>query len=369
MSVPSLRRVLAASAVVSIGGLTAVPTVVPSSTPSASGTVLVRVADDQPIAGVAVEAYADATLATHVGGCTTGDDGTCTVDGLAPGTVWLVAASGPPSGTHLPLDTVTTTFEGEVRYAVSVDVPDVATATDPPVEAPPIVLRRVDPALRAACGLRVRLVFDLSSSVSPAEAELLRMAAIGFVDALTGTPTEIAVGSFATSAPAAGNADLGFTSVATPGGALGVRAAIAALTPPAGDDGFTNWDAGLRAAAAAPGARADVVVVLTDGSPTVMGVPAVYPPVVTDLDQIAAGVRAANALKVQGIRVVAVGVGDAFEVAAPNLVAISGPVEGSDVTRTSFAGLPAVFAGLAGALCPTPEPPTPPAPPEPEPAP
>ena len=54
----------------------------------------------------------------------------------------------------------------------------------------------------------VRLVVDLSTSLSPEEAEMVRMAAIGFVDALVGEPIEIGVSSFATDAPAAGNVDL-----------------------------------------------------------------------------------------------------------------------------------------------------------------
>ena len=132
------------------------------------------------------------------------------------------------------------------------------------------------------------------------------------------------------------------------------KAATSTLTPPAGDDGFTNWDAALRAARTAPGGAPDLVVVLTDGNPTVWGVPVVTATVVTGLDQIVAGVRAANALKAHGTRVVAIGVGDAFEVAATNLAAISGPSAGADYSLTSFAGLPETLARLAGQLCPVP---------------
>lgn len=400
MSAPSLRRALVASAAVSIGGMLAVPSAavavdagtpadtcpVPLEEPTAvvppgpdSDPVVVAAAPatdavgsdvevvvqggpDEPVAGVVVEASpADPADPAVVGSaeCTTADDGTCTLPDLPPGTYELTVVATPADGPYEPIEVIATTLDGEVPYTVTVEIPDPPTAE--PVEAPPLVVRYVNPELPAACGLRVRLVFDLSTSLSPEEAELVRMAAIGFVDALAGSPLEIAVASFATDAPAAGNVDLGYTSVATPGGALGVRAAIAALAPPSGGDGFTNWDAALHAALAAPGGVPDLVVMLTDGNPTVWGVPAVTATVVTGLDQIVAGVRAANALKAHGTRVVAIGVGDAFEVAATNLAAISGPSAGADYSVTSFAGLPETLARLAGELCPPepePEPPS-----------
>jgi len=110
----------------------------------------------------------------------------------------------------------------------------------------------------------------------------------------------------------------------------------------------------------------DVVVLFTDGNPTVYGVPAVFPPVLTGLDQVEGGVLSANAVKAAGIRVLAVGVGDLADIAPVNLQAVSGPVENSDYAITTFADVQRVFRSLADALCPKPQEPEVPVVTEPE---
>src|SRR5690606_11801039 len=121
------------------------------------------------------------------------------------------------------------------------------------------------------CGLDVAMVGDLSNSVTedPALFEQHKEAAYDFIDALTGTPSSIAVYTFASLAPAqgAGNGNFPLTSVATPDGANAIKAHIDGMTQPPTGGGGTNWDRGFHQVAES-GEQYDVVVFLTDGQPT-----------------------------------------------------------------------------------------------------
>src|SRR5699024_9302242 len=94
------------------------------------------------------------------------------------------------------------------------------------------------------CGVDMALVVDLSNSVTeatwsrPSLLPQYKAAATEFVDALSGTPSRIAVHTFATNAPAndVPNAGLPLTSVATSTGAIAVRNKISALQETANDD-------------------------------------------------------------------------------------------------------------------------------------
>jgi hypothetical protein len=294
-----------------------------------------------PLAGATLRAYTDSSLTTAVGECTTGADGACSIAGLDAGTYWVASVGAPPGGVYSSIDRVTTSIDGEVPYAKAV------TVGEADAETRPFVFRRADPTMPEQCGARVALVYDLSSSVSPDEAAVMKQNSKAFVDALAGTASSIAIHSFATTAPAVANTDHDFVEVGTPAGAALVKQAIDALAGASGDDGYTNWDAALRAVPPS----ADVAVVFTDGNPTVFGVPPVFPPVMTGLDQIEAGVASANTVKARGTRVIAVGIGDVNDISARNLQAISGPVEGSDFAITTFADLGRVFHRLADDLC------------------
>ncbi|MFA5886051.1 MAG: vWA domain-containing protein, partial [Acidimicrobiia bacterium] len=260
--------------------------------------------------------------------------------------VYHVAPAGdPPGGSFRRLGTVTTSLDAAGPYA------DVVAVDEGTPTTRRFAFRRTNPPFPARCGVRVTLLYDLSGSIDATEAARMKDASLAFVDALAGTPSAIAVASFATDAPAARNANLAPTAVDTTTGVSTVKAAIAALDPPTGDARYTNWDAALRAVVG----QSDIVVLFTDGNPTVHGVPAEFPPVQTGLDQIDAGVVSANAVKAAGARMLAVGVGNVDEVAPDNLAAVSGPVEGSDYAITTFADVGTVFRSLADALCPKPE--------------
>lgn len=184
-----------------------------------------------------------------------------------------------------------------------------------------------NPGLPPQCGLRVALVVDLSGSVGRYITEM-RGAASTFVDSLTGTPSSVALFTFADNAPAVTGANLGLTPVSTPAGAQTVKNRIATYT--AGFD--TNWDRGLYQVAASSTAF-DVAVVLTDGNPTVYAAHE-GPGDLTRFREVENGIFSANAVKAEGTRVIAVGVGDGLGGAPDNLRAISGSTAGSDYYQT-----------------------------------
>jgi len=200
---------------------------------------------------------------------------------------------------------------------------------------------RANPPLPNRCGLRIALLIDTSGSVAPFLTQI-KDAAKGFVDALGGTPSQVALYQFANSSTQLVNA----TSVATQSGQDTVDAAIDLLTA----GGSTNWDIGLARVAASPIVY-DAVLMLTDGNPTVYGPNAEGPAVNTRFREVENGVFSANALKAKGTRVAAVGVGAGVSGAADNLAAISGPVAGSDYIQTGYPELAALFRSVALNSC------------------
>lgn len=333
--------------------LVLVPSVAPAGPVLPTGSVVARAAGDRdpttgepvPLEGATLRAFTDAALTAPAGECTTDASGTCTIPDLATGAYWVAPVGDPPDGAFVRVETVDPSVGGPQAYAEAVVVDE----ADPTTRR--FAYRRVNPAFPAQCGVRVTLLYDVSGSISASEATTMKAASNDFVDALAGTPSSIAIASFATAAPAAGNTNLAPMSVADAAGVATVKQAIQALTRPDADDRFTNWDAAFRSVVG----ESDIVVLFTDGNPTVHGVPAVFPPVLTGLDQLDAGVLSADAVKAAGARVMAVGVGDLDQLSKTNLALVSGPVEGSDFAVTSFADVDTVFHDLADALCPRPE--------------
>ncbi|QIM17543.1 DUF11 domain-containing protein [Leucobacter coleopterorum] len=204
---------------------------------------------------------------------------------------------------------------------------------------------RNNPAFPQQCGLSVALIMDLSGSVSPYVSQL-RTAAKGFVDALTGTPSEMALYTFANVAPAPTGANLTTTAVSTAAGATTVKNRIDTYTA----GGTTNWDRGIFQAVGSPTIY-DVAIVLTDGNPTVYA-GAEGPGDRTRFREVENGIFSANALKAQGTKIIAFGVGDGVGGSPDNLRAISGPVANDDYYQTDdYATAGATLRQLALGNC------------------
>lgn len=179
-------------------------------------------------------------------------------------------------------------------------------------------LSYANPTLDQQCGVKVALVVDLSASVLQAHAtEALHQAAKTYVDALLGTPSQVQLFSFGTTA----TVQSGLTPVSTQASVDALDAKIDTLTPK--NTSYTNWDDALWTVTQQPGAF-DLAVVVTDGNPTVYA--ASQAGKNTRFAEIEAGIFSANALKLEGTRIVALGVGDGVGStgAGVNLQAISG---------------------------------------------
>ncbi|MFC7493832.1 MULTISPECIES: VWA domain-containing protein [unclassified Nocardioides] len=194
---------------------------------------------------------------------------------------------------------------------------------------------RNNPAPPEECGLDIALVLDLSGSVGD-QIGALRNAGNAFVDALVGTPSRMSVFSFSWGSPAL-NATQNYPDlepISDSAGANTVKRWIADGTP----GGGTNWDRGIAAAADAnrlrerPDDRYDLAIVLTDGNPTNWGGTGTTSATVNGngsnnrIVEVEKAIFAANALKAQGTRVIAFGVGAGVTDANTrfNLRAISG---------------------------------------------
>jgi len=198
---------------------------------------------------------------------------------------------------------------------------------------------RANPVLGEACGRDVALVFDLSSSITNADFAAYKLAANTFIDSLVGSNSRIALYTFSTGAPARAGDTLALTSVTTPAGATTVKNRINSFQRV----DFTNWDAGLRQVAASTQAF-DMAIMMTDGSPTAELTSRIHntPNNTARFMEVEYGIYSANAIKAEGTRVVAVGLGSYAP--RPNLVAISGPDEGSDYFyNTPYASLAATL--------------------------
>ena len=200
---------------------------------------------------------------------------------------------------------------------------------------------RNNPVFPASCGLNVALVLDVSGSVD-ADLNNLKTAAKTFTNSLVGTPSQVALFTFSTNAPAnnTNNQNRPLIPVSTQAGADQVNAWIGTgnnnspgrtgLT----SGGSTNWDRGF-AQVAESAAKFDVAVVITDGNPTVYANPAQGPGNFTRFREMENGVFSANAIKKEGTRVIAFGVGSGVSGNPANLQAISGTTVNSDYYQTT----------------------------------
>lgn len=218
---------------------------------------------------------------------------------------------------------------------------------------------RANPQLPLTCdaGIDVALVLDLSGSVANAGAVGdLKASAIAFAEAMEGTGSRLALFTFADSAPRS-NGTSGRNYPLTPvDGNLGtIRHRINGYAA----DGGTNWDRGIHQVAQSS-QDFDLAIVITDGLATFSGARAGGPGNVTRFVETEQAIFSANALKAEGTRVLAVGVGDGINGHAHNLRAVSGPhgyaggasANTADYFQTDWRQLAPLLENLAkGATC------------------
>jgi len=302
----------------------------------------------------------DTSAANLVGTCTTAADGKCSVPVPSGAQYWIIEKSAPSGWSIVPQLNVGSSASNQayrfrtdsVSAGSNTTYPKVGTGNDANTSGGFWANSKVNPTALQACGIRVGLLIDLSNSIDGTEFTQLKTAAKDFVDKLQGTPSQLALWTFATSAPAAGgsNSSLGLTSVSTAGGATTVKNKIDGLVRPGGDAGATNWDRGLWQVAGDAANKVDVLLMLTDGTPTVYGPNAEGPGSFSRFREVENAVFSANSVKNLGTRVVPVGIG--VDGAEANIQAISGPTANSDYYLVdNYAALSTFLQNLAKGQC------------------
>ena len=159
-------------------------------------------------AGTAGTRPAPGAIPTYT--CITGADGSCFVDatprsGGAQG-YWIIEQSAPTGwdivgdlnvgGDDLTERDYNGVFTGGVFAGVVVPVPPAHHGQSNPTARGPVWAdARDNPDLPESCGLNIALLIDVSGSIEPF-LDTVKDAANTFVDALTGTPSQIALFSF-----------------------------------------------------------------------------------------------------------------------------------------------------------------------------
>lgn len=239
------------------------------------------------------------------------------------GTITLPSLTGMPdqSTTGAPLSSTTTSTSN--RWATGGVLP--ASQSNNRVQA------------TCQAGVTVGILFDLSSSMSTNNNEGLdgaKTAGKALVDALADTGSQIALYTFGTNAPKSASGASGqnyptLTTV-TSANASTLKGYIDGYTASGSSINYTNWDRGLWQLAESSN-DFDIVVVLTDGNPTVYGPNASSPSggnAWTTNRHVEEAIFSANALKNKDTQILAFGVGDGISaVTGENLRAISGPLE------------------------------------------
>ncbi|GAA1326044.1 VWA domain-containing protein [Leucobacter albus] len=331
------------------------------------------------LAGAAFSAFQASSLTnvtnnTAVATCTTDQNGQCWMKvptrgsgNSAPGYVvraveapagWSILASmntsedGLGVGANEPYSFYTGPARSDVQQSSRIFTPPTGTSLRASSGTWSSV--RNNPSVPKECGIDVALLVDLSTSVRMTGGALTQVqnASAAVVDALTGTPSRVALQTFSTKAPAEGsnNAFLGLTSVATPALAGPVKTKAQNLSIPSSPNQYTNWDAGLWSLNGIA-SQLDAVIMITDGLPTRYGTNGDGASA-TRFFEMENAIASANAIKAKNTKIIAVGVGLGVQGNPDNLKAISGKNAGDDFFQVSnWNDLEAQLRALASGNC------------------
>ncbi len=193
-----------------------------------------------------------------------------------------------------------------------------------------------NPELQATCGIDIALVLDSSGSISSSDMVVMKNAFIGFVNILLpNTPTQFSVIDFDDNAVILQSFTNNKTDI------------INAINMPT-SGGCTNWEDGLIKANDTFDPRVDkpdLVLFASDGNPnTVYGG---SPCGTSESAAVSAAVAIANTMKLDGIRIITLGIGD--DIDSANLIAISSSDAYYDVDE--FDELEDTLETIASELC------------------
>lgn len=205
-----------------------------------------------------------------------------------------------------------------------------------------------NPEMTPKCteGLNVAIQVDLSGSIGtnigPLKTSLKEL-----TTALTSGGSKVALFTFNTSSPAINN----YNYPTPTGNQATLDSRIDALTTVS--NGYTNWDKALRIVSDNASNKYDVLLFVTDGAPNYIvgangGTSTAAPSGSSvTLRSMEAAIYSANAVKAQGIPIIAVGVGTGVTSGTENLQAISAP---GDVFQESWDNLTETLRNLASSL-------------------
>ncbi|WP_257478977.1 SpaA isopeptide-forming pilin-related protein [Acidipropionibacterium jensenii] len=201
-----------------------------------------------------------------------------------------------------------------------------------------------NPEASTKCGQNIALVLDQSGSMIGTKQTNLKSAAHATIDALTGTPSTLAIYTFSQKT---GNAQSS-TSTLTSTSAGSLHSFVDGLDAPSG---ATNWDAGLYQVAQST-TKYDMVIFLTDGAPTVYRSDGAGAGSYAYFQYVEHGIFSANAIKHKGTRLVGVGIGlNTTAGGAANLSAVTGPTPNSDYYQQSDDNFGTTLKQLASGAC------------------
>jgi len=216
-----------------------------------------------------------------------------------------------------------------------------------------------NPDVLPACiePLSLGILMDLSGSVNELQRLQYRSALTTMTNELADLPIEVSLSTFGSASPVDGR-ESGPYSLQNPADVAALNADITAFTAAVpGPTQQTNWDQALRRVADKPGAY-DALLMLTDGAPNWVsndagtgGVPVAGSSVT--IASIEQAVFSANAVKAEGTRILAMGIGNALSGDRnANLAAISGPTLGSDFFEGDWSSLTDdLRAAVADVVC------------------